>query len=89
MRDERQWVPVEVIWDREPREAQLPPRGFPWPQATVPSPTERPRPIRLAATPPPPRRNETRDDEPAPRRRKGEGKKRGRKLRPQDLDDEY
>jgi len=86
MRDERQWVPVEVIWDREPREAQPPARGFPWPQAVAPSPTKRPRPTHLA-TPPPPRR-EARHDEPTPRR-KGEGKRRDRKLRPQDLDDAY
>jgi len=49
MRDERQWIPVEVIWDREPRGAQPSPRGFPWPQAVAPAPTERPRPTRLAA----------------------------------------
>jgi len=88
MRDERQWVPVEVIWDREPREAQPSARGFPWPQAVAPSPTARPRPARLTASPPE-RRAEARDDEPAPRRRKGEGKRRDRKLRPHELDGEY
>lgn len=88
MRDERQWVPVEVIWDREPREAQPLARGFPWPQAVTPAPIERPRPTRLV-TPPPPRRGAAHDDEPTPRRRKSEGKRRDRKLRPQDLDDDY
>lgn len=52
MHDERQWIPVEVIWDREPREIQPPARGFPWPQAVAPAPTERPRPTRLAAPQP-------------------------------------
>jgi hypothetical protein len=88
MRDERQWVPVEVIWDREPREAGLPAQGFPWPPAIVPSPTGRPRPTRLT-TPPATRRAAVRDDEPAPRRRKGEGKRRDRKRRPHELDGEW
>ena len=87
MRDERQWVPVEVIWDREARTPQAPARGFPWPQGVAPSPTERPRPVRLAP-PPPPQRHEARDDEPAPRRRKGAGKRRGNRSRRYDPDDE-
>lgn len=87
MRDERQWIPVEVIWDTEPRGAQPSPRGFPWPQAVAPAPTERPRPTRLAA--PPPERRAARDDEPAPRRRKGEGKRRGHKPRQYGPEDDY
>jgi hypothetical protein len=86
MRDERQWVLVEVIWDREPRATPPTARGFPWPQAVAP--TERPRPTRFSA-PPPPRRNEARDDEPTPRRRKGEGKRRDRKRQPRDFDEDY
>jgi hypothetical protein len=86
MRDERQWVPVEVIWDRELRAATLPTRGFPWPGAVVPTPTERPRPPRPVA-PPSERHLAARDDEPAPRRRKGAGKRRGHKLRPHEVDE--
>ncbi len=88
MRDERQWVPVEVIWDRELRAAGAPARGFPWPQAAAPAPSERPRPTRLAA-PPPERRATTRDDERVTRRRKGEGKRRGNKLRPREIEEEW
>lgn len=89
MRDERQWVPVEVIWDREPRAAQPPARGFSWPQAVAPAPPARPRPTRLAVPPPERRAAATRDDEPAPRRRQGAGKRRERKRRPHEFDGDY
>lgn len=63
MRDDRTWVPVEVIWDWEARTA-----------------AEHPR---------PPRRAEARDEYPAPRRRKGEEKRRGQKRRPHEIDQDW
>jgi hypothetical protein len=85
MQDERQWVPMAVIWDEEVGAPQQPPFGPPRSFGAPPTAPagERPRPQRTVAE-----RPERRDEQPRPRRDKGRAKPRQKKLRPHDLDDE-
>ena len=82
--DERQWLPVAVIWDEDLRKAEppayMPPRPRLAPQDLTPS-----RPHRSKAVT---ERPERRDEPSNARRDKPRQKPRRKKLRAQDLDDE-
>jgi len=84
MNDERQWLPVAVIWDEDLRRAEtpafLPPRLRLLPQDLTPS---LPHPPEAVAE-----RSERRDEPSGARRDKPRQKPRRKKLRAQDLDDE-
>ncbi|HEY8600105.1 MAG TPA: hypothetical protein VIL85_16830 [Thermomicrobiales bacterium] len=84
MNDERQWIPVAVIWDEDRRKAEtpafIPPRLRLLPEDLTPS---LPRPSRAVTE-----RPERRDEPAGARRDKPRQKPRRKKLRAQDLDDE-